>query len=96
MKRKEAIKLMTAGAAATALGTPVLGNFSTNKSTSVMKLKGNINHSACRWCYNKIPMEQFLDDAKAIGLKFIRSHGQNSEIDRLQPEKDVNFTCIPI
>src|SRR4051812_17040857 len=22
------------------------------------KLKGNLNHSLCRWCYNKIPLEK--------------------------------------
>jgi len=35
------------------------------------KLKGNINHSACRWCYSSIPMEEFCQGAKDIGLKGI-------------------------
>ncbi|WP_375418361.1 hydroxypyruvate isomerase family protein [uncultured Hymenobacter sp.] len=34
-------------------------------------LKGNINHSACRWCYQDIPLEQFCAAAKSIGLKGI-------------------------
>ncbi|MGB5667122.1 MAG: TIM barrel protein [Maribacter sp.] len=34
-----------------------------------MKLKNNINHSACRWCYNKIPMEDFLKNLNELGIK---------------------------
>ncbi len=36
---------------------------------SAYKLKGNINHSACRWCYSKIPMTEFLQHLNTIGLK---------------------------
>ena len=35
---------------------------------SAKKLKGNINHSACRWCYSSIPLEEFCQSAKKIGL----------------------------
>jgi hydroxypyruvate isomerase len=35
------------------------------------KLKGNINHSACRWCYNKIPLDDLCAAAKQMGLKSI-------------------------
>ena len=34
-----------------------------------MKLKNNINHSVCRWCYNKIPMEDFLKNLNELGIK---------------------------
>ena len=89
MKRKEAIKLMTAGAAATAFGAPVLANISNPNSSTTMKLKGNINHSACRWCYNSIPMEKFLEEAKAIGLKGIDLLGE----DDWQLAIDNGLTC---
>jgi hydroxypyruvate isomerase len=52
-------------------------------------LKGNINHAACRWCYNNIPMEQFLDAAKAIGLKGIDLLGP----DEWQLAIDKGMTC---
>ncbi|SHJ84299.1 hydroxypyruvate isomerase family protein [Pseudozobellia thermophila] len=32
-------------------------------------LKGNINHSVCRWCYDKIPMEDFLKSLNELGIK---------------------------
>jgi len=37
--------------------------------TEVADLKGNINHSACRWCYEKIPMEEFLKNLNDLGVK---------------------------
>ncbi len=33
------------------------------------KLKENINHSVCRWCYEKIPMEEFLKNLNSLGIK---------------------------
>lgn len=32
-------------------------------------LKNNINHSVCRWCYSKIPMEDFLKNLNTLGIK---------------------------
>lgn len=32
------------------------------------KLKGRINHSVCKWCYGKIPLEEFCKASKEIGL----------------------------
>ncbi len=89
MKRKEAIKIMTAGVAATALGVPVLAKSTIYKPTETMKLKGNIKHSACRWCYNKIPMEEFLENSKSIGLKGIDLLGP----DEWQLAVDMGLTC---
>lgn len=33
-----------------------------------MKLKGRINHSACRWCYEKIPLDDFCKAGREMGL----------------------------
>ncbi|WP_158975988.1 hydroxypyruvate isomerase family protein [Cellulophaga sp. L1A9] len=34
-------------------------------------LKNNINHSVCRWCFNKIPFEDFLKTLNELGIKSI-------------------------
>lgn len=39
------------------------------KSIKPSDLKGNINHSVCRWCYSKIPMEDFLQSLNKLGIK---------------------------
>lgn len=33
--------------------------------------RGKLRHSACRWCYSKIPMESFAQAAVEIGLESI-------------------------
>lgn len=35
------------------------------------KLKGNINHAVCRWCYDDMSVEQLCIAAKEIGIKGI-------------------------
>ncbi|NBB27597.1 hydroxypyruvate isomerase family protein [Cellulophaga sp. BC115SP] len=38
-------------------------------------LKGRINHSACRWCYESVPFEDLCKSAKEIGMKSIELTG---------------------
>ena len=40
--------------------------------------KGKINHSACRWCYDSIPLDELCQKGKALGLH---------AIDLLSPEE---------
>ncbi|MDB5030565.1 TIM barrel protein [Mucilaginibacter sp.] len=67
--RRWAIKNILAGTGAIAAA----GTLSAFQSADEQpyKLKGNINHSACRWCFRDIPLEQFCAEAKAMGLKGI-------------------------
>src|SRR5258708_32713166 len=69
--RRIAIKNIVAGTAA--LGTAgMLSSLSasaaTIKSNKKLKLKGNINHSVCRWCYADIPLEDLCVGVKKIGF----------------------------
>ena len=38
------------------------------KKDMAYKPKGNINHSACKWCYGKLSLEQLAVEGKKIGL----------------------------
>src|SRR5947208_12661423 len=69
--RRSAIKHMLAGSAALAAGDTLLSSFSKKTTAKKLKLKGNINHSACRWVYNDIPLDQLCAAGKDIGLKGI-------------------------
>lgn len=40
-------------------------------------LKGNINHSVCRWCYGKIPLEDLCAFCKRVGIKSVELLGPN-------------------
>jgi hydroxypyruvate isomerase len=37
-------------------------------AASAPALKGNINHAVCKWCYGKIPLEEFCVEAKKMGI----------------------------
>jgi hydroxypyruvate isomerase len=68
--RRLAIKNLVAGTAA--LGTAgMISSFTETDTTKSTTLKGNINHSVCRWCYNTIPLEEFCASAKKIGISAI-------------------------
>lgn len=41
------------------------------KSATTQKLKNNINHSVCYWCYGNIPLEDFLKSLNELGIQAI-------------------------
>ncbi|PIB25313.1 hydroxypyruvate isomerase family protein [Maribacter sp. 4G9] len=43
----------------------------TNLSEKPFKLKHNINHSACYWCYGSIPFETFLQELNKLDIRAI-------------------------
>ena len=72
--RRSVIKnIMLGTVAAGGISTPAISNIiaKKNDSVSALQLKGNINHSVCRWCYDSIPFEQFCKEIKEIGIKAI-------------------------
>jgi hydroxypyruvate isomerase len=78
MKRKEALKILSVGTMGLAI--PFQGFSNTEKG---LQLKGNINHSASRWCYGTLNLEDLCKVAKRIGLVGIDLL-KPSEIDRVQ------------
>lgn len=69
LNRRSAIRDILAGTASLAAGSS-LTSFTSSKMGS-FALKGNINHSVCRWCYNNLSLEELCIQAKKIGIKGI-------------------------
>ena len=69
--RRTAIKNLLAGTAAVGTTAALSSFLPVAMPSEQVELKGNLNHSACRWCYQDIPLEQFCAAAKGIGLKGI-------------------------
>lgn len=67
MSRRSALAKTAAGAAALAAAQIRAGLRAADTASSA-KLKGRIQHSACKWCYGKIPLETFCQAAREIGL----------------------------
>ncbi len=66
MKRRDFITTSAVGTAGV-LTSSVIAKENTRETQ--FKLKNNINHSVCRWCYSKIPMETFLENLNELGIK---------------------------
>ena len=68
--RRQVIKNIIAGSAAiTSAG--MLSSFAKPPSKIPFMLKGNINHSVCRWTYSYLSLEDLCKVAKNIGIKAI-------------------------
>lgn len=70
VNRRMLIKQVVSGSAAIAAGLAIPSNVlaAASKMEEPIALKGRINHSACRWCYSKIPIEQLAINFKALGM----------------------------
>lgn len=69
MKRRTFIG--TSAAASVGLMSGKTTNAMPSNNLERPELKGNINHSACYWCYNKIPLDEFLGNLKGLGVMAI-------------------------
>ena len=68
-KRRQVLKQMTL----TSLGLPMIDQFKfyDSKFTNYFNqknMKGNINHSVCKWCYSQIPLDEFAAAVKSMGI----------------------------
>jgi hydroxypyruvate isomerase len=68
--RRDALKQIATSALVLS-GAGALSSFAENKNEEVYKLKGNINHSVCRWTYNFLSVEELCNAVKKIGFAAI-------------------------
>jgi hydroxypyruvate isomerase len=73
LSRRTAIGGVAGSAAALAAARFVWGAYAAEESAPA--LKGRINHSVCRWCYGRIPLEELCKAAKAMGIKSVELLG---------------------
>ncbi len=76
MKRRTAIRNLAVGAGAmtTLMNQSCTTPPNTAEKKSIIEnstLKGNVNHSVCRWCYSKTPLEELIDSSKDMGIQSI-------------------------
>ena len=68
MKRRNFIATAAIGSAGLASTSAMTASQAPSKE---FKLKGNINHSVCEWCFSDIPLEDFLKTLNELGVKAI-------------------------
>jgi hydroxypyruvate isomerase len=69
LSRRSAIKNIVAGTAAIG-ASATLPAFALADYKNTM-LKGNVNHSVCRWCFGNVDLDTLCIEAKKIGIKAI-------------------------
>lgn len=69
--RRLAIKNILVGTAALSVLPSASFSKDIKSNRKSITLKGNINHSVCRWCYNSIPLEEFCQDVKKLNFSAI-------------------------
>jgi hydroxypyruvate isomerase len=72
--RRSSIKKMMA-TTATLTGMSMFNRVNAAENSFEKSLRGKINHSVCRWCYNDIPLEELCKAAKKIGIASIELVG---------------------
>lgn len=73
--RRGALKKIAGSAAVAVAGMSLSYRLNAAEAALEEKLKGKINHSACRWCYSSIPLEDLCKAAKEMGLASIELTG---------------------
>lgn len=69
--RRSALKKMAVATATAMVSSSLVNRISAAENAVDDKLKGVVNHSVCRWCYDGIPLDDLCKEAKNIGLSSI-------------------------
>jgi hydroxypyruvate isomerase len=67
-------KIVGATSALTAVSS-VTAAFAASDAAMGTELKGKVNHSVCRWCYNSIDLEELCKASKGMGIQSIEIIG---------------------
>jgi hydroxypyruvate isomerase len=73
--RRSMLKKMASSAAVAFAGSSLQNRVQAAENSMEDALKGKVNHSVCRWCYNDIPLEDLCKAAKNIGIASIELVG---------------------
>ena len=69
MNRRTVLKTFTTTAAAAFVSESLTTRLEAANVQLDNVTKGKINHSACRWCYNSIPLDELCKRGKEVGLQ---------------------------
>ena len=89
ISRRKAVRQITGATVAVAAATLTKG---IQAADAAGQGKGRVNHSVCKWCYGRIPLEEFCKAAKEIGL---------TSVELLQPSdfptlRKYGLTCAMV
>ena len=71
ISRRSALRKVTGGSVALAAAANLSPRLQAADDAAGSNLKYRINHSVCKWCYDKIPLDELCVAGKKIGLQSI-------------------------
>ena len=71
MSRRSALRKIAGSTAVIATAASLSHRLTAAETAVSPKLKGRINHSVCKWCYGKIPLDEFCAAARGMGLQSV-------------------------
>ena len=90
LKRRELLKTLAVGTTSVFLGSTGFSKLETQRVSK--QLKGNVNHSVCKWCFPSLSLEELCIVAVDYGLKGIDLIGP-SGWDMLKKYNLVSTMC---
>src|SRR6185436_20100986 len=69
--RRSALGQLAAGAALASTFSSLHNRLAAAETAAGAALKGRIHHSVCKWCYDKIELEELCTAGKEMGLASI-------------------------
>jgi hydroxypyruvate isomerase len=71
LSRRSALRAIPAGALALSAASSLPDRLAAAEPEADAKLRGRVRHSVCRWCYDKIPLDDLCRAAKEMGIQSI-------------------------
>jgi hydroxypyruvate isomerase len=71
ISRRAALRKVSGGTLAVAAAASLSSRLQAADEALGSKLKNRINHSVCKWCYGSIPLDEFCQAGKKIGLQSV-------------------------
>lgn len=71
ISRRSALGKLAGGGAVLAAASNLSTRLRAADAVLSPKLRGNVNHSVCKWCYPHIALDDFCKSAKQIGLQSV-------------------------
>lgn len=90
--RRNVMKKIVGGASSLALSEAISSRLNAADNLMGVALKGRINHSVCRWCYNSIDLDSLCKSAKSIGLQSI----ELLTVEEFDTVKKHDLTCAMV
>jgi len=73
--RRNAIRKIAGSTAMLTAAGSIFNRLNASDKILSPEVKGNVNHSVCKWCYNSIPLEDLCKAAEKLGLSSIELLG---------------------